>query len=85
MDFRELCPYLLTGKIIDYKDSHIVQHMKEPSNAASHVLEKISSSLEIRIDIVFDRFLSILENHGDSRCKELVKEMKRKLSPTGKQ
>lgn len=54
LDFKLLCPHLVTARIISY--SHVVLHTLEPSRAASHILEKISTSLQIGINSMFDEF-----------------------------
>ena len=76
LNFKALCPQLVTAKILSIEDSHIVQHTVEPSKAASHVLEKIHATLQGGTEATFDDFLSILKNHHDSFCTSLVKEMR---------
>lgn len=83
MDFKGLCSHLLTAKIIQHEDICIIQGMVEPSKAASHVLGKISTSLQVGMDELFHRFLSVLENHDDLTCVQLAKEIRRDLSPNG--
>ena len=83
LDFKRLCYQLLTAKIIDYQDIDIIQGMVERSKAASHVLGKISTSLQVGMDELFLRFLSVLENHDDLICAQLAKEIRRDLSLNG--
>ena len=83
LDFKRLCYQLLTAKIINYQDIDIIQGMVERSNAASHVLGKISTSLQVGMDELFHRFLSVLENDDDLICIQLAKEIRRDLSPNG--
>ena len=80
LNFKELCPHLVTAIIISIEDSHIIQNTKEPSKAASHVLEKIYASLQGGTDAKFNGFLSILENHNDSFCTSLAKQIRNELS-----
>ena len=78
---------MVTARIISAEDNRIVQHTVESSKVASHVLEKISASLEGGTGAKFDSFLSILENqmHDDSLCTSLVEQIRKDLlkSPTG--
>lgn len=86
LDFTLLCPHLLTARVINHKDNCNVQQMVTRSSVASYVLEKISTSLEVGIGEIFDKFLSVLKNHGDSLCIKLTEKMIRDLSqdPNGK-
>ena len=79
LNFKALCPHLITARIISIEDSQTVQRTVESSIAASHVLGKIYASLKGGTDVTFDGFLSILENQNDSFCTSLVKEMKSDL------
>ena len=85
LNFKALCPHLVTATIISYEDVHIVQHAVESFKAASHVLEKIFASLRGGIDAIFDKFLCILEDSKDLLCTSLAKEMRSDLlkSTTG--
>ena len=79
LNFKTLCPHLVTAKIISIEDSHIVQHTIESSKAASHVLEKNYSSLRGGTDATFDAFLCILEDSNDLFSTELCKHMRSDL------
>ena len=79
LNFKALCPQLVNAKIISNVDvSHVVQH-KDPAEAACHILKKISNSLKGGTDVMFDDFVSILENN-DFFCTRLAKEIRRDLS-----
>ena len=84
-DFKTLYPYLVTARIISHDDVSIVQDTVGPSKVASHILGKISASLQGGTDARFDGFLSILENHHDPFCTSLAKQMRGDLlkSTTG--
>ena len=79
LNFKALCPHLVTAEIISIEDNQIVQNTVEPSRAASYVLEKVDSSLKIGVDDVFDRFLSTLENCDNLAYRKLAKQMKEDL------
>ena len=79
LNFKALCPHLVTATIISYEDVHIVQHTVEPFKAASHVLEKIFASLRGGTDATFDKFLCILEDSNDLFCTSLAKQMRSDL------
>ena len=79
LNFKALCPELISARIISVDDSHVIQHTVEPSIAASHVLKKIYASLKGGTDTKFNGLLSILENHNDSFCTTLVKQMRSEL------
>ena len=79
VNFKGLCPQLVTAKIISIEDSHIIQHTVEPSKAASHILEKIHATLHGGTDATFDAFLYILEESNDLFSTDLSKHMKRDL------
>ena len=79
VNFKALCPQLVTAKIISVEDSHIVQHTVEPSKAASHILEKIYTTLQSGTDATFDAFLYILEDSNDLFSTDLSEHMKRDL------
>ena len=83
MDFKGLCPQLLTAEIIRHQDIPIIQATVDPFKAASHVLEKISTSLEVGMDELFLRFLSVLEKRDDITYAQLAKEIRRDLSQNG--
>ena len=79
LNFKALCPYLVTAKIITIEDSRIVQHIVESSIAACHVLEKIYASLQGGTDASFDAFLRILEDSNDLFSTELCEQMRSDL------
>ena len=79
LDFKTLYPYLVTARIISHNDVSIVQDTVGPSKVASHILGKISASLQGGTDTKFDGFLSILVNHHDSFCTSLAKQMRSDL------
>ena len=87
LNFKTLCPHMVTARIISSEDNQIVQHTVESSKVASHVLEKISASLKGGTSAKFDSFISILENrmHDDSFCTTLVEQIRKDLlkSTTG--
>ena len=85
LDFRALCPYLITAEVISREDCQIVRRADESSKVALCVLEKISTSLKVRTDVKFDKFLSVLEDYNDNACASLAKEIRRDLlkSTTG--
>ena len=86
LDFKALGPHLVTARIINYEDNDVVQRTIEPSKVASHVLNKISDSLEGGTDAKFDKFLSILKNDNDLFHKYIADQIKNDLSrnTTGK-
>ena len=79
LNFKALCPHLITARIISIEDSQTVQRTVESSIAASHVLGKIYASLKGGTDATFDGFISILEKQNNSFCTSLVKEMRSDL------
>ena len=80
LDFKALCPHLVTARIISHEDSRVVLDTTESSKRASHVLEKIFESLRGNVDAKFDDFLSILENFcNDSFCIGLAKQLRSDL------
>ena len=79
LNFKALCPELITARIISIDDSHVVQHTVKPSIVASHVLGKIYASLKGGTDTKFNGLLSILENHNDSFCTTLAKQIRSEL------
>ena len=79
LDFKALCPLLITAGIISLEDGHVVQHTVEPSKQALHVLEKISNSLKGGMDAKFDNFLSVLENYGDHFGLALARQIREGL------
>ena len=86
LNFKALGPHLVTARVINHEDDYIIQQTIEPSKVAAHVLEIISASLQGGTDAMFDKFLSVLENHNDLFCTPLAEEMRRELSmsATGK-
>ena len=86
LDFKALGPHLVTARITNYEDNDIVQKTIEPSKVASHVLNKISDSLEGGTDAKFDKFLSILKNDDDLFHKYIADQIRNDLSrnTTGK-
>lgn len=78
LNFKALCPHLVNAKIISDEVSRDVLLQKDPTKAASQILEKISDSLKGGMDVVFDDFLSILENN-DLFCTRLAEEIRRDL------
>ena len=76
LNFKALCPHLVTAKIISIEDSNTVQHTIESSEA---VLKKIYSSLQGGTDATFDAFLCILEDSNDLFSTELCKHMRTDL------
>ena len=86
LNFKSLCPALITARIISIEDNEIVQQAIEPSISASRILDTISASLQGGTDAKFDKFLSVLENHSDIFCTALAEQIKRGLlsSTTGK-
>ena len=83
LNFKELCPYFVTCEIITYRDGQFVLSANETSTGTNRVLDSIKRSLDANIDEIFDKFLSILERHGDSTCKILAKQMRNDLGTTG--
>ena len=85
LDFRALCPRLITAEVISREDYQMVKRADESSKVALCILEKISTSLKVRTDDKFDKFLSVLEDHNDIACASLAKEIRRDLlkSTTG--
>ena len=79
LDFKVLCPHLVTARIISHEDSYVVQQMIEPSKAALHILGKISASLQGGTDVKFDKFLSVLQNYDDSFYITLAKQIRKDL------
>ena len=74
-----LHPHLVTANLLSYENSQIVQDEVEPSTEAFSVFRKISVSLRNGIDVMFDDFLSVLENHGDLACMALAEQMRKDL------
>ena len=80
LDFKALGPHLVTARIISSEDNQMIQHTVELSKAACDVLGKISTSLLIGIDDLFDEFLSILESCDDLLVNvRLAEQMRRDL------
>ena len=79
INFKALCPLLVTAKIISIEDSHTVQDTVESSKAASLVLEKIHASLQGDTSATFDAFLCVLESSNDLFSTELSEHMRRDL------
>ena len=73
----------MTAEVITYRDSEFVQHADEASTGASHILNKVSTSLDVNVDDLLDRFLCVLENHGDFTFKRLAQQMRNDLGTTG--
>ena len=85
LNFRTLYPHLITAEVISREDCQIVKRTDESAKVALCILNKISTSLRVRTDDKFDKFLSILEVHNDFACTSLAKEIRTDLlkSPTG--
>ena len=80
LNFKALCPHLVTAEIISIEDNQIVQNTVEPSKATSYILEKVDTSLKIGVgDVlivhVFDRFLFTLENCDNLAYRKLAKQL----------
>ena len=86
LDFKALCPLLVTARIISLEDDRVIQHIVEPYKQALHVLEKISNSLKGGMDAKFDDFLSVLENYDDHFGLALARQIREGLfkEETGK-
>ena len=79
LDFKVLCPHLVTARMLSIEDYKVVLNAVDPSKAASYVLEKVDTSLNIGVGDAFDRFLSTLENCDYLDYRELAKQMKEDL------
>ena len=72
LNFKELCPHLVTAEVITYQNSQYVQQADQ-ATGASYILDKVLRSLDANVDVVLERFLSTLENHGDLTFKTLAR------------
>ena len=74
LDFKRLYPNFISAGIISNEDNRKAQ-TEEDSKAASRVLDKIWTSLEVNTSHIFDMFLSVLNKNGDEVVKSITTEM----------
>jgi len=73
--FKEWSHYFVSARIITNEDNQIIQKtIQLPSQIASRVLDRIHQSLNIGMTDMLDKFLFIMEQHGDMSCVELALE-----------
>ena len=71
----------MSARIITNEDNQIIQKtIQLPSQIASRVLDRIHQSLNIGMNDMLDKFLFIMEQHGDMSCVELANHIRGRLS-----
>ena len=79
LPIKSLTHHFVKDKIITFDEEEVILQAPTQSEAAGMVLRKIGSSLKANLTISFDKLLSIMEQHGDISCLELVSDMKQGL------
>ena len=80
LNFRAFCHDLVTARIITTRDNQNIQRTIDDYEVAALVLDKIDRSLKAGITVLFERFLTILEDVDDFCCNDLANQMRGELS-----
>ena len=81
-----LTHYFVKDKVISSDEEKTILQAATQSEGARILLRKISGSLESHLTTSFNKLLSIMEQHGDISCVDLINEMRQDLQQdtTGK-
>ena len=80
LNFRAFCHDLVTVRIINADDNQNIQRTTDDHGVAALVLDKIDRSLKLGFTVLFESFLTILENVDDICCNKLANQMRGELS-----
>ena len=86
LPIRSLTHYFVKDKVISSDEEKTILQKATQSEGARTLLRKIGGSLEAHLTTSFNKLLSIMEQHGDISCVDLINEMKQDLpqDTTGK-
>ena len=76
--FKEWSHHFVSAGIITNEDNRIIQNTVQlPSQISSRVLDRVYQSLKLgMMTDMFDKLLSIMEQHGNTSCVELANQIR---------
>ena len=77
---QALSPYFVARNIISPEDQLEILSVTSPRKAASLLLTRVSSAVEVGVNESFYRFLDIIEQHGNSDSKQILLAIRRDLA-----
>ena len=86
LPIRSLTRHFVQDKVISLDEEKAILQAATQTEGARIVLMKISGSLRAHLTTSFNKLLSIMEQHDDISCVELINKMRQDLpqDPTGK-
>ena len=84
LNLKNLRPVLFADAVITQQESQSIQRTVDGLTAATQIVETILTSLQPHEnDEKFDKFLNILEKHGDADGKRLARQIKHDSGTAG--